>query len=77
MNDFPTLNDVHACIGKLVDAGHGDLRIQIIVVPDATVQALMRASGNYDQAALMVELMDGDPAHQSVCLISYSRALKQ
>lgn len=37
----------------------------------------MRASGNYDQAALMVELMDGDPAHQPVCLISYSRALKQ
>jgi len=54
-NRFPTINDAIEVLTELAKEGFGELPIQIIAVPDSTIQALTKCSG-----AIMV---DYDPEH--------------
>jgi hypothetical protein len=58
-NEFPTIRDLRDGLTRLIDAGLGDHPVQVLVVPDATIQAIARtAAPDFDGAkpALMVEL---------------------
>jgi hypothetical protein len=61
-SDFPTIMDLRDCLSKLVDQGLGELPIQIVVMPDTTIQALAKA-----------QLWDGKPA----TMLQYSRDGKE
>jgi hypothetical protein len=77
-NEFPTIRDVRDRLSELVERGLGDLAVQVLVVPDATMQAVARASVppgyEYDsrKPALMIEL-EGDGARMPVFLMSTDR----
>jgi hypothetical protein len=56
-SQFPTIADLRDGLSKLVDAGMGDLPVQVLVVPDSTIQAIARQSGgNGLKPALMIQL---------------------
>lgn len=59
-NKFPTIQDLRDGLTRLVDAGIGGLAVQVLIVPDSTIQAIARVSApEHDHAgkpALMVEL---------------------
>jgi len=61
-SDFPTIMDLRDCLSKLVDQGLGELPIQIVVMPDTTIQALAKAQS-----------WDGKPA----TMLQYSRDGKE
>ena len=42
---LPTVRDLCNGLSRLVEEGLGDLPVQIIVVPDSTLQALARVTG--------------------------------
>lgn len=77
-NEFPTIRDVRDRLSELVERGLGDLAVQVLVVPDATMQAVARASTppgyEYDSGkpALMIDL-EGDGGRMPVSLISTDR----
>lgn len=54
---FPTIADMHAYLSSLIDDGLGDHTVQVLIVPDATLQAIARASGARpdDKPALMID----------------------
>lgn len=54
---FPTISDLCAGLKRLVDGGLGDLPVQVLVVPDSTLQAIGRATDGFDPSkpALMIE----------------------
>ncbi len=43
-SDFPTIRDLRDGLARLVDAGLGDLPVQVIIAPDSTMQAIARAT---------------------------------
>lgn len=59
-NEFPTICDLRDRLTELVEKGLGELPVQILVVPDSTLQAIARNSGQKDDAkpALMIDLVD-------------------
>ena len=59
-DEFPTIADLHARLGELIAKGFGDLPVQILIVPDSTLQAIARDAGQTDDSkpALMIELFD-------------------
>lgn len=67
-HEFPRLRDALAVLSELVEAGLGDLPMQIIVAPDSTVQALARHSGakDDDKPALLIEFEVGDGRRVSI-----------
>ena len=60
-NTFPTIRDLRDRLGDLVEQGLGELPVQILIVPDSTLQAIARNAGQKDDAkpALMIDLFDG------------------
>lgn len=68
---FPTIRDVRDKLSELVELGLGDQPAQIVVVPDATLQAIARVvapSGyKHDKPALLVEF-DGIGGRMPVCI---------
>jgi hypothetical protein len=56
-NEFPTIADLRDGLTRLVDNGLGDLPVQVLVVPDSTMQAIARQAGSDGvKPALMIEL---------------------
>jgi hypothetical protein len=72
-SDFPTIRDLRDRLSELVESGLGDHPVQIVVVPDSTIQAIaLTAEGaGYDgkRPVLMIELPNG-PARMPVSFIS-------
>lgn len=61
-NEFPTIADLHARLAELIAIGFGELPVQILIVPDSTLQTIARNAGQADDAkpAIMIELFDAD-----------------
>lgn len=57
---FPTVQDLRDVLSKLVDQGLGEHPVQVVVVPDSTIQAIARVTGGSDyndtRPALMIEM---------------------
>mgnify|MGYP000309539715 CR=1 FL=1 len=55
---LPTINDAHQAMEMIIDAGLADQPVQLMVVPDETLQALARWIGQQatDKPALMVDV---------------------
>lgn len=77
-SDFPTIRDFRDRLSELVDSGLGDLPVQIMIVPDSTIQAVAnfcdpaRVPGVVP--ALMIELPnDVGGRRMPVSLISTAR----
>lgn len=51
-SEFPTLNDLRACLDELIARGFGELPVQILVVPDSTLQAI---AADAETPALMID----------------------
>lgn len=74
-NQFPTIRDLNNRLSSLVSDGLGDLPVQILVVPDSTLQVIARITGGAregDKPALMIELA-GTDGRLPVSLISTDR----
>lgn len=74
-NEFPTIRDLNNRLSSLVSDGLGDLPVQVLVVPDSTLQAIARVTGGAregDKPALMIELHGAD-GRLPVSLISTDR----
>ncbi len=74
-NEFPTIRDLNDRLSSLVADGLGELPVQILVVPDSTLQAIVRVTGGAregDKPALMIELGGAD-GRLPVSLISTDR----
>jgi len=73
---FPTLQDLRDGLTRLVDAGIGALPVQVLVVPDSTIQAIARISApkhdHDNRPALMVEL-DASEDRLPVTVLSTDR----
>lgn len=54
-NEFPTIKDLRDCLNVLVDQGLGELPIQIVVMPDSTIQALAKTQKFDGKPATMLE----------------------
>jgi hypothetical protein len=71
--EFPTIRDLRDRLSELIEQGLGGQPVQVVVVPDSTIQALARSAGSGDgKPALMVEL-PGDQGRLPVALISTER----
>lgn len=73
-NNFPTIKDYRDLLSDVIDKGFGDLPVQILVVPDSTLQALARHRGerDSDKPAIMMQWLI-DPARLPVSFISAGR----
>lgn len=56
-NKFPTIADMRDALTRLVDLGLGDHPVQILVVPETTIDVVARAHGEppSGKPALMIE----------------------
>lgn len=56
--DFPTILDLRDRLSDLIAEGFGAFPVQILIVPDSTIQAVARfmGQGPDDKPALMIEL---------------------
>lgn len=74
---FPTLQDLRDGLSRLVEQGLGALPVQVLVVPDSTIQAIARVSApehDHDaRPALMVELDGGHESRIPVTILSTDR----
>lgn len=70
---FPTIADLHGRLSELMAQGLGELPVQILIVPDSTLQAIARNAGQKDddKPALMIDLCSDDG--HSVTLASTDR----
>lgn len=64
---FPTISDLHSALSELIEQGFGECPIQIVVVPDSTLQAI---AGRHPIPALMIDLEGTDTGRLPVSLIS-------
>jgi hypothetical protein len=74
--NLPSIKDLHECLSELIASGVGDLPIQLLIVPDSTLQALARATnaGHDDtKPALMIDL--SGTSGKAVGLFSADRLL--
>lgn len=63
-NQFPTIRDLHARMAELIERGLGEHPVQVLVVPDATLQPIaidVELPGDRKPAA-MIELYDKESA---------------
>lgn len=73
LSDFPTIRDAAERLRELVDHGHGDLPVQVLVVPDSTLQALQHAVAPAAAGpALMIEY-PGQDGRMGFSLVSTER----
>ena len=56
---LPTIADVHAYLGSLIEAGLADAVIQVVVAPSSTVQAIARATGDRQMDAKPAQMIQG------------------
>ncbi|MGX9392584.1 hypothetical protein ACWX0K_20250 [Nitrobacteraceae bacterium UC4446_H13] len=71
-SEFPTIADLRDRLSELVERGLGDQPVQIVVVPDSTMQAIARTSNDGGKPAIMIE-MPGDGNRLPVAFISADR----
>lgn len=73
--DFSTIVEMRDALTALVERGLGELPIQILVVPDSTIQALARIlePAYQGKPALMIELTTSIDGRLPVCVISADR----
>lgn len=71
-SEFPTIADLRDRLSDLVERGLGDQPVQIVVVPDSTMQAIARSSNGGGKPALMIE-MAGNGNRLPVAFISAER----
>jgi hypothetical protein len=72
-SEFPTIAQLRDRLSELVDKGFGALPVQIVVVPDSTLQAIARSlQPTADRPALMIDLTGADQ-RMAVGLISIDR----
>lgn len=75
-NKFPTIRDFRDKLTELVELGLGDQPVQIIIVPDSSLQAIARVVAppdfKHEKPALMVE-MDGKDGRMPVLIYSTDR----
>ena len=76
-NNFPTIRDFRDRLNDLVDQGLGDQLVQLLIVPDATMQAISRVvcagcDPDPDKAALMIEF-EGTDGRMPVLIYSTDR----
>lgn len=72
-NDFATIRDMRDQLSKLVAGGLGDLPVQILVVPDSTMQAVaISIGGGNIKPALMIEF-DACGGRMAASMISTDR----
>lgn len=59
---LPTVRDLCAGLSRLVEGGLGDLPVQIIIVPDSTLQAIARVTPapGYDPSTDAAKLVEFD-----------------
>lgn len=55
-SEFPTIADLRDRLSELVERGLGDHPVQIVVVPDSTMQAIVRSSNGGRKPAIMIEM---------------------
>lgn len=75
-SEFTTIRDLNDRLSSLVSDGLGDLPVQVLVVPDSTLQAIARVSGGAqegDRPALMIELGGGAEGRIPVSIVSTDR----
>lgn len=76
-SNFPTLQDLRDGLSRLVESGLGALPVQVLVVPDSTMQAIARISvpgHDHDgRPALMIELDGGPESRLPVTILSTDR----
>lgn len=73
---WPTIRDASVILAELVAKGLGDLPVQVLLVPDSTMQALARAAGAKDDAkpALMIDYTpDDNPTRPAFGIITADR----
>ena len=76
-NNFPTIRDFRDRLNDLVDQGLGDQLVQLLIVPDATMQAISRVVNDGcdpspDKPALMIEF-EGIAGRMPVLIYSTDR----
>ena len=57
-NEFPTIQDLRDGLSTLVENGFGDLPVQLVVVPDSTMQAISGVPP--EMPVLMIDLATVD-----------------
>lgn len=67
-SEFPTIADLRDGLTELIEQGFGDLPIQLLVVPDSTLQAINGTGAN--KPALMIDLIAEGSPRMPVSLIS-------
>lgn len=65
----PTIRDLRDAMSEMVDGGFGDLPVQIVIVPDSTLQAIGKTRER-EKPALMIDLVVADSPRLPVSLIS-------
>lgn len=73
-NNFPIISDLCEGLRRLVDGGLGNLPVQVLVVPDSTMQAIGRVTPGFDPAkpVMMVEF-DGVDGRIGPAVLSTDR----
>jgi hypothetical protein len=73
-SDFPTIKHLRDRLTDLIENGLGNLPVQILVVPNSTIQVVARATGgpDYDpnKPVLMIELEVVNGSRLPVSMIS-------
>lgn len=64
-DQFPTIADLHSVLADFVAKGYGDLPVQVLVVPNLTLQILAHSSDEPvgTSPALMVEITVNQARH--------------
>ena len=76
-SEFPTIRDLSDGLSMLVSEGLGDLPVQVLIVPDSTLQAIARVTMGAqegDRPALMIELGDSAEGRIPVSIMSMETA---
>lgn len=60
-SEFPTIRDLRDALSELVADGFGDLPVQIVIVPDSTLQAIGRMPDGGPPAVMIDLVVDGSP----------------
>jgi hypothetical protein len=76
-SEFPTISDLHDRLTELISYGLGDLPVQVLIVPDSTMQAVAKVTAppGYDvggKPALLIEF-DAVGGRLPVSLVSTDR----
>lgn len=72
--DFATIAEMSERLAELVKEGLGGFPVQVLVVPDSTLQAIAKMSGHVGKPALMIDLPSDPPGTRlPVCIVTADR----